>query len=385
MALNVQYSVVSNVITINNAVTNNTAIAPHYVLGQNIWGVTPVGQITAAQVAGITGPMQYLSQTQRSPYIYQYNLDVEHTFGPYLVDVAYIGNTSHRLAVNYDPFDCSAADFTCDNTRIPYGGKYPYMQDVDSLGWGNYNGLVAKFQRQLKNGLSVLASYTYSKSLAAAQEGGNSTLNQMKSCFTCDYGMTTFNVPQSLSLSAVWNIPVGRNLRFGSNMNHALDLAIGGWSLDAIGNFQQGNPINITQPNNTVWPADNTRPDRVCNGRSNLANKDLRSNGLRWIATGCFLPSYRNDVANAAVTHPFGNTRFDPLTGPGIDNLDLAVHKNFTLYKETTFGLRGEFFNALNHTDFANPHNGIADSQFGLITATQHQPRIIQVAGTITF
>ena len=57
MALNVQYSVVSNVITINNAVTNSVS-NPTYILGQNIWGNTSVGQITQAQANTITGPMQ---------------------------------------------------------------------------------------------------------------------------------------------------------------------------------------------------------------------------------------------------------------------------------------------------------------------------------------
>lgn len=387
MALNVQYSVVSNVITINNAVTN-AVNKPTYIMGQNIWGNTPVGKITQAQANAITGPMQYLSQTQRSPYIYQYNLDVEHTFGPNLIDLAYIGNASHRLAVNYNPFDCSAADFTCDNSRIPYGGRYPYMQEVDNIGWGNFNGLVAKYQRQFTKGLSILANYTWSKALAAAQEGSNSTLNQMKSCFQCDYGMTTYNVPQSLSLSGIWNIPVGRGQAVGRNMNRVLDAAVGGWNLDVIANFQKGNPINITQPNSTLWPADNTRPDRYCNGHDELSNKDLRTNGLRWLTpvrtaanpTGCFGAS-----TLMGANRLFGNSRFDPLTGPGINNTDVGLHKTFTIYHEWRFGLRGEFFNVFNHTDFAAPHSGIGDTQFGLITGTQHQPRIIQVAGTITF
>ena len=55
------------------------------------------------------------------------------------------------------------------------------------------------------------------------------------------------------------------------------------------------------------------------------------------------------------------------------------------LQPESKFNLRVEFFNPFNHTDFADPHNSIGDSQFGVITATQHQPRIIQVAGKIIF
>ena len=405
MALNVQYSVVSQFITVDNAISNANLTVPTYLLGQNIFGASAtVGQITQAQANSITAPVQYLSQTQRSPYVYQYNLDLEHTFGPYLVDLAYIGNASHRLMVQYNPLDCSAADFTCQTARIPYNNKYPYMQDMDGIGYANYNGLIAKFQRQFTNGLSIIVNYTYSKALAAAQEGSNSTLNQMKSCFQCDYGLATYDVPQSLAVSAVWDIPYGRGRKFGSGVNRPVDLALGGWNLDVIGNFQQGNPINITEPNKTVWPADNTRPNRVCNGHSDVPNKDIRSNGHIWMrpvmnaagsfvnadgsAIGCFVPSYLGDpstVTSTTITHPFGNTHFDPIIGPGIDNYDLAVHKDFNLYKTAKFGLRGEFFNAFNHTDFANPHNGVGDTQFGQITATQHQPRIIQVAGTITF
>ncbi len=394
MALNVQYSVVSNIITVNNAISNAGLTVPTYILGQNIWGPTTVGQITQAEANSITGPMQYLSETQRSPYIYQYNLDLERTFGPYLLDVAYIGNAAHRLAFNYNPFDCSAPDFTCSIARVPYNDRYPYMQDVDSIGWGNYNGFVAKFQRQFTNGLGVLVNYTWSKALSASQEGSVSTLDEMKSCLQCDYGMSTYNVPQALAVSAVWNIPVGRDRKFGNNMNRALDAAIGGWDLDLIGTFQQGNPINITEPNLTPWPADNTRPDRFCNGRSELANKNVRNNGHRWLvpamtsptSSGCFIVSTLSGLSgSASAPRDFGDTRLDPLTGPGIDDYDLAVEKTFALYKNYTFGLQGQFFNVFNHTDFANPDGGVTDPNFGIITSTQHQPRIIQIAGTFTF
>lgn len=382
--VNVQYSVVSQFITVDNTFSNTGLTVPKFIFGQNLFppqGAT-VGVITQAQANSITAPLQYLSQTQRAPYIYQYNLDVEHAFGPYLIDIAYIGNEAHRLPFNYNPFDCSAADFTCVNSRIPYGQKYPYAQEVDSIGYSNYSGLIAKFQRQFTNGLSFLGSYTYSKSLSNAQEGGNTTNNQMKSCFQCDYGLATYNVPQAVNVGAVWDIPFGRDRKYGSNVNKAVDLVGGGWNLDVIASFQQGTPFNFSEPDHTLWPADNTRPNRVCNGRNELMNKDTRNNGHYWFQTSCFAPSY---TSSSDVLHAFGNTGFDPLTGPGIDNWDLSVHKDFTIYEQVKFGLRGEFFNAFNHTDFANPDAGVADANFGKITATQHLPRVIQVAGKITF
>ena len=382
--VNVQYSVVSQFITVDNTFSNNGLTVPKFVFGQNLFppqGAT-VGVITQAQANSITAPLQLLSQTQRSPYIYQYNLDLERTFGPYLIDVAYIGNVAHRLPVNYNPFDCSAADYTCVNSRIPYSQKYPYAQEVDSLGYSNYNGLIAKFQRQFTNGLSFIGSYTYSKSLSDAQQGGNTTINQMKSCFRCDYGLATYNVPQAINVGAVWDIPFGRDRKYGAHVNKAVDLVGGGWNLDVIASFQKGTPFNFSEPNHTLWPADNTRPNRLCNGRNELANKNLRNNGHYWFQTSCFTPSY---TSSTDVLHAFGNTVFDPLTGPGIDNWDLAVHKDFTLFEQVKFGLRGEFFNAFNHTDFANPDAGVTDTNFGQITATQHLPRIIQIAGKITF
>ena len=61
-AVNFQYAVVSQVITINNAVSN-VQPNPTYVLGVNAMPSVTVGQITQAQANAITGPIQYLSET----------------------------------------------------------------------------------------------------------------------------------------------------------------------------------------------------------------------------------------------------------------------------------------------------------------------------------
>ena len=77
-------------------------------------------------------------------------------------------------------------------------------------------------------GLSFLVNYTWSKALAASQEGSNGTLNQRRSCLlACDYGPTTSNLPQSLVISAVWELPVGRGRQFGNQMNAVLNAVVG--------------------------------------------------------------------------------------------------------------------------------------------------------------
>jgi hypothetical protein len=397
MALNVQYSVVSNIITVNNAVAN-TGTVPTATLGNGVFPPVTVGQITLPEVPTITGPIQYLSETQRTPYIEQWNLDLEHSFGSaYLLDIAYIGNASHHLAFNYNPFDCSSpGSLVCNNANIPYGAKYPYMQEVDSIGWGNYNGLLVKFQRQFTHGLSLLVNYTYAKALGAAQECSNSTLNQEKSCLQCDYGPITSDVPQSLVVSAVWDLPLGRGRQFGSNMNPILDGLIGGWNADVITTLQKGTPFTITAPNLTVWPADQVRANRTCSaGHSyGLANANLRKNGQYFLhpnlATSpnpCFSAPPNVTIAGTSY-HTFGTSGFDVFHGPGINNSDIGVHKEFLVHREMGLTVRGEFFNAWNHAQFANPDSGVGDGvNFGLITALQaaHPQRQIQIGASFAF
>ena len=404
-AVNIQYAVVSQYITINNAVAN-TQPAPTYVLGQNVLPSVTVGQITQTQANSITGPIQYLSKNYRAPYISQWDFDVQHTFGTrYLVDVAYIGNAGFRLPLNYNPFDCSAPGSNlCIDANNPYNGKYTYMQEVDTIGFGNYNSLLVKFQRQFANGLSLLANYNYSKALSASQEGSNGTLNQRRSCLPgCDYGPATYNVPQSLVISGVWELPVGRGRAFANRLHPALDAVAGGWDLDVITTMQKGNPINLTAPNNTAWSPGVIRVNTYCNGRALLANRNPRSNGHYWLKPqtaggtetqgNCYVdPSLdpvnrtgpNNTLPNGARA-AFGTTSFDSLTGPGLNNWDIGVHKDFSLYREAHFTLRGEFFNAWNHAQFANPVSTVASNNFGQVTSTQHDAREIQIGGTLSF
>ncbi len=409
-AVNFQYAVVSQVISINNAISN-VQPNPNYVLGVNAMPSFTVGQITQPQADAITGPIQYLSQTYRSPYVGQYNVDIQHTFAEeYLLDIAYIGNASHHLALNWNPFDCSAPGSTlCFDSNNPYNGKYTYMQEVDSIGYGNYNALLVKFQRQFSKGLGLLANYTYSRSLAASQEGSNGTLNQRRSCLPgCDYGPTTSNIPHSLVVSVVWELPFGHGRHFGNYINPVLNGVVGGWDVDAIVNMQSGLPFTLTAPNNTAWSPGQIRANIYCDGRAALSNKNVRTNGHYWFMSqtvgqtqangACYVDPSKDPVNLVGGTLPikpatteraraaFGTSSFDSMRGPGLNNWDMGVHKSFPLYRETDFTLRGEFFNIWNHTQFANPGSGVAGgTNFGFISSTQHAARIIQTGGQLRF
>ena len=391
-----QYAVVSQYISVNNQVSNPTSKpTPTFVLGVNAMPPVTVGAITPEEVPTITGAIQYLASNMRPPMISQWNLDVQRTFGKaYLLDVAYIGNEAHHLQKNWDPWDGSSPGVqTYDLTKNPFYPKYSYMQEIDSIANGSFNALLVKFQRQFIHGMSILANYTWQKSLSDGTEGSIGTLNQDKSCFRCDWGPTTSNVPQSLVISAVWQLPVGRGKGIGTNMNRVLDGMVGGWSLDAIATMQKGNPFSVGAPNNTNWSPANIKADRYCNGRNELQNKNLRSNGMYWIFTGvdttvnspCFVNPATDPHNTSGQTWYYGTSGFDILTGPGINNWDMGIHKDFPIHENMRFAVRGEFFNAWNHAQFANPSSGVVSGTFGKVTGTQKNARIVQVAATLSF
>ncbi len=395
-----QYSIVSQYISVNNSASNSTSSpTPTYVMGVNAMPPVTVGAITPAEVPTITGAIQYLAANQRSPGISQWNLDVQHTFGKaYLLDAAYIGNEAHHLQKNWDPWDGSSPGVQTYNlAENPFYPKYSYMQEVNSIANGLYNALLVKFQRQFTHGLSIVANYTWQKALSDATEGSNGTLNQDKSCFRCDWGPTTSNIPQSLVVSAVADVPVGRGRFIGRDMNRVVDGVVGGWNVDAIVTMQNGSPFSVSAPNNTNWSPGNIKADRYCNGRNELKNKNLKTNGMVWLFTGvdtalqpnspCFVNPATDTIHNTSGSQwYFGTSGFDILPGPGLDNWDTGVHKTFPIHDTIQFVVRGEFFNTWNHPHFANPSSGVTAGNFGAITSTTTGiGRIAQIGANLLF
>lgn len=196
-------------------------------------------------------------------------------------------------------------------------------------------------------------------------------------------------------------------------MNRGLDYIVGGWDIDAIVNLRSGTPYTVTTTNRTAWSPGQIRSNRFCSGHAALSNKNPRNNGTTggggttlqnyWIKNqgandsgACYADPYlQAQTANQLVNKPgtteapravFGNAGFDSDRGPGINNWNMGVHKTIPLFREYKFIVRGEFFNVFNHTQFANPNSNVnAGANFGIITSTQRDARIIQVGGQIRF
>ena len=76
----------------------------------------------------------------------------------------------------------------------------------------------------------------------------------------------------------------------------------------------------------------------------------------------------------------FGNMPHSLCCGPAISNTDIALEKHTAIDERWNSEFRAEFYNAWNHTQFANPDGNFSDTTFGQIQKTREDPRVIQFA-----
>jgi hypothetical protein len=208
-----------------------------------------------------------------------------------------------------------------------------------------------------------------------------------------DYARSDFDVGQRFVLSYVYELPVGRGKKFGSQMNRLADAAVGGWQWTGIATFQQGFPFTVVANDNLgLLEAYNQRANLVGNPHANF-HKSIN----QWFNTAAF---------SQPLAGSFGNSGRNILREPGINNWDMGVGKNFALGDRANFQFRVEGFNVFNHTQWgvdpgspsaaaSGPGTGAIDRNvndqppstnvlFGHVTSAR-PGRILQLGGKITF
>jgi hypothetical protein len=360
-------------VAIVQSITNTSSVTPTYVLGTNVFPPMTQATITQNFANNVSGTLFVLDSKLRSTYIEQWSLAIQHNINKSTIaEIDYIGSQSRKLPIRWNADDCSVAgSFVCDQSVRPYK-QFNYIYKAADEGSASYNAFVAKLQRQFSNDLSFVANYTWSKVLSNTEQGGAPVgINERGTCLSCDKGMAGYNVPQRLVASGVWNLPFGNGKRFLTGISPILDHIVDGWNLDTIATFNKGNPFTVLAASSTTMdPMTQYRANQTCNGRSSLANKDVRSNGHYWFDTTCFAKPAPNT---------FGNSGPNIITGPGVDNYDIGAGKLIALHESINLQIRADAFNAFNHAQFLNPDSNMADTNFGKIT-TVGPSREFQIA-----
>ena len=246
-----------------------------------------------------------------------------------------------------------------------------------------YYSFYFRAEHRFANGLSLLASYTWSRSndnviglsTAGALQIASVAGAQNAYNLNGEWSLSTQDVPNRFTSAITYELPFGKGKPF-LNGSRVLNLVAGGWSANAFGVIQTGYPLSVTQPNNnSVIGASYQRPNATGLGPETSGPVDSRING--WLNPAAF---------TQAGQFTFGDiSRFITARGPGLFNWDLSLFKTFAIGERIRAQFRAEALNATNTAYFGTPNTTVTNSSFGVITSQINNPRLIQLGTRITF
>jgi hypothetical protein len=344
--------------------------------------------------------------------VQQFNINVEHQIpGDIVLTVGYAGSRASHILIDGNnlnvqtPNACAGGPAEVPGYTLgcgpggafmnnPYFGtpfQFSTITNITDQGVAHYNSLQVKAEtKNARHGLYGLISYTYARAYDNGYADGlgssiGAVYYPLPNWSKLDWALSQINVNSNFTASIIYDLPFGHGKRFGSSWSNPMNTLLGGWQLTLIEHINSGFPVfvvdsanfssgvNFQQNGNSL-----IRPNEVCN-----PNHGFHQSLSKWFNTSCFATATPGQLGNANRT---------PVNGPDFVNTDFSIVKRFALPKEGMgLDFRAEFFNLANHAQFGQPNTGatgyadIETPNFGSITSTVGNPRLVQFALKFTF
>jgi hypothetical protein len=329
----------------------------------------------------------YIQPNPPRSYDMEWNFNIQQSIALDMVlQVGYTGSRGVHLPYFTNNFDMVLPTLTPQGYVWPVNGAplNPSVGQISGTMWNSdsiFHALEIELTRQLSKGLQAGVSYTWGKIIDAGSASANrDTYANSSPRLWFDEsngrGLADFDIRQNLTVNYIWEIPSFRA------RPRALQRALNGWQWGGILHVASGEPFTPTITGDPLGMKGDQfdRPD-VLTGpgcRGSLVNP---GNPLDYIKTQCF--------AFPNLSTRFGDAGRNILIGPGILNLDTSLVRNIGGSERFHAQFRAEFFNVLNHTNFASPvvptnntsmfgANGAPISSAGVLTSTTTTSRQIQ-------
>jgi hypothetical protein len=429
---------------------------PSFTPPPNIGNPLSAAQDNGGFGGGFGGPT-YLAQSYGRPAMVQnWSLEAERQLAPDLIlSVGYVGMHATRLRsalaqINdlnpkffslgnqlnlpvtdpLSPVPAPYANFCADYGCTPGSAgtvaqalrPFPQFQNIntdcclENLGQSTYHALLAKVERRFHNGLNLLASYTYSKTLTDA----DSALPSFAQFSGGGYGQNPFNlkgekslsyqdIPHTLVVSYIYELPVGKGKKF-LNKGGIVDKVIGGWQIAGVQRYQSGQPLSFGcatgVPGYSTYISGCIRFDRVPGqpllspgassfdraAASNTGNTGCMENNANGtfsapvgVTTYFNCGAFIDPNASGLITqrgYAFGN--FPRITGEVRSqryvNEDFSIIKRVSFAESQSLTLKADLVNAFNRHVFSRPDTGPGDSTLGAVFGTVDGSRKVQFA-----
>jgi hypothetical protein len=363
------------------------------VSGSSLGGLTNVGQSVTA-----------VSRDRKTYYTQQWTYGFQ--FAPTsndVIDLTYVGNhgvhvDASGLNLNQlDPKYFSMGNALLDQVTNPFFGHitssgcsldqptvpqgqllrpYPEFCDINEnqapAGNSSYNALDVNFTHRVSQGLTLLASYTFSKFIdnvggpenwASASSNFSENIRNVYN-LAAEKSVDATDTPHSFVLSYVYELPVGKGRKFASGVNGVVNQVIGGWQTSGTVTLKEGFPLTVAGSNNNNFGV-GQHVNVV--GDYHIAHPGPNA----WFNTAAFVNAPAWSLGDAP-------RYFSDLRSPGYRNFDLSIQKYFPIKESVRLQFRLDMFNAFNHTNFYSPNESIGPG-FGTINQAW-TPRLMQAA-----
>jgi hypothetical protein len=379
-------------------------------------------------------PVTYQPLNPKMPYNMRWSFDIQHQFGAWLADIAYVGNHGVHLPIQkefnaiprqylstytagYDANENTAIGTSVTNpffgiapSTVTLGSSktiaanqllrpYPQFTSVSAYvtsGSAIYHSFQAQLTRRFVHGASMTSAFTWSKSLDATQYLNPSDPQPW-------YGLSPNDRTFRFSTAGIYQLPFGRGRDFLNN-GGVVSQIIGGWQVQGVYQVQSGQPLEFDpaslQTSGTSLPVylGPGTPATAAWGRQGFKGS---SNGT-WFNTSYFVTKTGSTSSTGQQPGLYGTQyqvrtlpiRFDSLRSDFLNQFDAAVQRNFSLsklYEPLSLQFRVDMINALNHPVLGGSgpnHTVVTDwtsSTFGQVTAQENQPRIYQFEAFLRF
>jgi hypothetical protein len=369
---------------------------------------------SAANSSGLLSPSSFSRDIDPhaktvATYHTTFGIQREVGFGT-VVDLSYVGTFGRHLGENVQlntvPF---GAEFLPQNqnpqTNSPLSDNYfrPYMgyngvpQQIFQ-GNSSYHSFQAHIQRRFSKGLQFGVAYTFSKAMDYAEgdsttsSSGTNTVATYLNRTIYNYGLAGYDRPNILTFHFLWDVPqLGHVVR-----NWLVKAVFDGWQISDITSFLSGPPMTVsmgTSPSvNFLGGGDAARPLMV-------GDPNGPHTFLQWFNPAAFAEPIPISPSSCTVNGcpaptlaNLGDMPTSPIRGPGRNNWNTSIFKNFRIREKITAQFRAEAYNTFNHTQFSGVDNTITYNAAGVNTrastgniTSARDPRYMQFALRLTF
>ncbi len=366
-------------------------------------GIDPNGTIISAATLPVTvnGLTALNSNNYKIPTSYQYSAGVQQQLaGKTVLSVAYVGNVgrheSEATEINMPAlsllptfFNATGGNSGTENLYRPYLGYGSIKMDQNDA-TSSYNSLQVSLRSQFRD-LTLQAAYTYSHAVDAANNASNGgdggDLDYVTNPYAgwkFDLGPSEYNRQNIAFVNFIYDVPF-----FRKSENHVLRTVVGGWQVSGVVTMESGLPISLTVGGGVpsicgaVGTCGNIRPNLV-GSIGYPKTSAVLGNGdgtMQWFSPSAFAVNYLPGNSTVAT---WGNLKYDGVWGPGRDNWNIALFKNFAFTERLRLELRFESYNTFNHPQMNGVDAGLGDADFGKVTSA-YDPRVFQLGAKLVF